>query len=284
MKAHVLSRLLSSLYNTPHLVDSKTFNIAIDYLNARNKFGMMDMSPTDDDSADDDEDFDPLSGVGVICVSGPLTYKPVMTACGPADGGSYQDILEDAEEMIESGCTTLILDMDSGGGEAYGCFETASELRKMCDDAGVRLYAYNDGCIASACYGLAVVADEVISNPYAETGSIGVLIALINDSKALEQQGYTRTFISAGDEKIPFAEDGSWREGFLESLQVKVNSLYDMFVSHVATYTGLSAEVIKNTEAKMFSAEEALSIGLINKIMTRSEFADYIANKQKESM
>lgn len=151
----------------------------------------------------------------------------------------------------------------------------------MCDAAGVKLYAYNDGCVASACYALACVADEVISNPHAETGSIGVLIALINDSKHLEDEGYTRSFISAGASKIPFAADGTWREGFLEDLQTKVDALYGDFCQHVSTYTGLSVDDAKATEAKMFSSAEALSLGLINSIMTRSEFVSYIVSKQK---
>lgn len=283
MKAHVLTRLLNSLYNTPHLADQKTFDVVTSYLTNRNKFGMMKLDNVENGTEDKDEDFSPEIGVGVLKIYGPLTYKPVASLCG--DGGcSYEDILEDTAEMIDAGVTTIVMDIDSGGGEAYGAFETASELRKMCDAAGVTLIAYNDGCMASAAYALGCAADEVISNPYAETGSIGVLISLLNDSKALEQEGYTRTFISAGASKIPFAADGSWREGFLEDLQTKVDSLYGDFISHVSEYTGLSASAIKATEAKMFMADEALSLGLINQIMTRSQFTDYIANKQKESM
>lgn len=283
MKSHVLHRLLASLYNTPHLADSKTFEIVTSYLHNRNSFGLMkfdDAAPEADD-ADMDESFDTSVGVGVLEVYGALTYKPVNALCGEA-GCSYQDLLEDAGEMIEAGIKTIVMDFDSGGGEAYGAFETASELRKMCDDAGVTLYAYNDGCMASAAYALGCVADEVISNPFAETGSIGVLIALMNDSKALEQDGYARTFITAGASKVPFDADGSWREGFLEDLQSKVNSLYGDFVSHVSTYTGIDEKTIKDTEAKMFVAEDALSLGLINQVMTRAEFVQYIANKQKE--
>lgn len=286
MKAHVLTRLLNSLYNTPHLADQKTFDTVNSYLTSRNKFGMMKLDDANDETKENDppDDFSPEAQVGVLKIYGPLTYKPVATLCGDGGESSYQDILEDASEMIEAGITTIVMDIDSGGGEAYGAFESASELRKMCDEAGVSLIAYNDGCMASAAYALGCVADEVISNPFAESGSIGVLVALLNDSKALEQDGYSRTFISAGASKIPFAADGSWREGFLEDLQTKVDSLYGSFISHVAQYTGLSADEIKATEAKMFSANDALSLGLINQIMTRSQFTDYIANKQKESM
>lgn len=282
MKPHQLLKLTSSIYSRPHLISQAGFNAVSTYLNSRNKLVPMveeDATEAPDETPDDINDFDPEMGVGVISVQGALTYRPVYGICG-AVGCSYESILEDAEEMIEQGASIIILNCDSGGGEGYSCFETANELRAMCDEAGVKIYAYNDGDMASACYGLACVADEIISNPGAETGSVGVLVALLNDSKNLEDNGYTRSFISAGASKIPFAEDGEWREGFLEDLQTKVDALYGEFCQHVSTYTGLSTDAVKATEAKMFSSADALSLGLINSVMTRSEFVSYILSKQ----
>ncbi len=285
MKAHSLTRLMNSLYNTPHLVTQGAFDNATAYLQMRNKVGLMAFTDPDEDSEDDgDLDDNPqlneVAGLGVLEIQGSLTYRPVSGMCGEV-GCSYTDILEDAEEMLEAGVTTLIMDIDSGGGQGYGAFECANELRKLCDEYEATLVAYNDGMMASAAYVFGCVADVVVSNPYAETGSIGVLIALVNDSKHLEQEGYSRQFITAGKSKVPFDTDGSFKVGFIEDLQTKVDSLYEDFVSHVETYTGLSSEVIKGTEAKVFSAKDALSIGLINKIMTRSEFTSYIVNKHK---
>lgn len=282
MKPHQLLKLTTSIYSRPHLISQAGFNAVSAYLNSRNKQGLMVLEDdaVEPDSPDDLDDFDPEMGVGVIDVKGALTYQPIYGLCG-AVGCSYESILDDAEQMIKQGAKTIILNCDSGGGEGYACFETANELRSMCDEAGVKLYAYNDGDMASACYGLACVADMVISNPYAETGSVGVLIALINDSKNLEDNGYTRSFISAGASKIPFAADGTWREGFLEDLQTKVDALYGDFCQHVSTHTGLSVDDVKATEAKMFSSADALSLGLINAVMTRSEFVDYIVSKQQ---
>lgn len=281
MSAHKLIKFTQALYSQPHLISQAGFNAVSHYLALRNKSSLMvfEDAETPDEVPDDIDDFDPVMGVGVIKVEGALTYKPVQGMC-QAVGCSYESILEDAEEMIEAGVKIIILNLDSGGGEGYGCFETANELRKMCDEAGVQIFAYNDGCCASACLALAVCADEVISNPYAETGSLGVLIALLNDSKALEMDGYERSFVFAGDSKIPWAADGTWRAEFLQDLQSKVDTLYTSFVDHVSKYTGIDAETLRGTEAKMFSATDALNLGLINSIMTRSEFVDYIVNKQ----
>jgi ClpP class serine protease len=105
---------------------------------------------------------------------------------------------------------------------------------------------------------------------------------LINDSKALEQAGYQRTFITDGTSKVPFDDDGSWKEGFIEDLNTKVATLGDAFRAHVSKYTNISVEDLKATQAKVYTAEDALSMGLVNKIMTRTEFVDYIINGATE--
>jgi ClpP class serine protease len=278
MIAHTLHRFLESLYNTPHLANQRTFESAVNYVTKRSVSGLM--IPTDEAKTEIEPTFDSDAGIGVLAIHGGLTYKPVYGLCG-ATGVSYQSILDDASEMMEAGVKTIVMDIDSGGGQGYGAFECATELRQMADANGVKLYAYNDGCMASAAYAMGCIADEVYSNPFAETGSIGVLIALMNDSKALEQAGYSRSFVTAGASKVPFDANGDFREGFLEDLQTKVDALYGQFVDHVSTYTGLDAKTVRDTEAKMFMANDALSLGLINGIMTRSEFTTYIANQHK---
>jgi ClpP class serine protease len=185
-------------------------------------------------------------------------------------------LIDQTEDLIEAGAKTIILDMDSGGGEAYGCFEAVDEVRSMCNAAGVKLLGYIDGSACSAAYAIVCACDEVVINPYGDAGSIGVLIALYNDSKMLENEGIQRTFVTDGSDKVPFADDGSWREGFLADMQKRVAELGDAFRAHVSKYTGLSTKDLKDTQARVYSAQDALSIGLVNKIMTRSEFVDYV--------
>ena len=288
MKPHMLHRLLGSLYNNPHLCDQRTFEFATHFLEHRSNISMMlpqgvpEQPDQEDELPDDLDDFDPEMGIGVIDIQGALTYREIEGMCGEV-GCSYEGILDQADDMIEAGAKILIMNIDSGGGEGYSAFESSNELRKKCDDAGVKLYAYNDGSMCSAAYVFGCVADIVVTNPQAETGSIGVLIALMDKSKALEDAGLKPIYISAGGQKIPFNEDNSFKQSFLDDLQVKVDSLYEDFVSHVNKYTGLSSKEIKGTEAKSFMAEEALSIGLVNKIMTRSEFIQFVLEQQKGS-
>ena len=50
------------------------------------------------------------------------------------------------------------------------------------------------------------------------------------------------------------------------------------FITHVATNRGISEETVEATQAKMFSANKALELGLVDKIMTNEEFYEYLAD------
>lgn len=279
MKAHKLQRLLSSIYGKPLLISKSGFQSISGYLNSRNAQLMVFPDDGEEIKLVPAPIMDENSGISVIEIRGPLTYRTSgwEALCG---GYSYEMLLEDAAEAIESGSKTIVIDCDSGGGEAFGCFESADELRNMCDDNGVTLYGYVDGSACSAMYGIICVCDEVIANPMSEVGSIGVLIALYNDSKALEMEGYERIFITDGTDKVPFDSNGQFKDSFLEDLQKRVSELGDEFRDHVSQYTQISVEDLKKTQAKVYNAEDALSMGLINKIQTRSEFVSYVLSNQ----
>jgi ClpP class serine protease len=220
----------------------------------------------------------------VMHIEGPLTYRPVTFMGFDCGGTNYTDLKQDVETAIDMGAKTIAWMVDSGGGEAHQMSDSAKYIRKLLDESGVRLLAYVDGRSASAAYGLTAIADEIIASRDSELGSIGVLVQLINDSQAMKKEGYERTFITAGDDKIPFAEDGSWREGFLADLQKKVDITYKDFTEHVADHRGISVETVKSTQARMFFATDAIGLGLADKVMTPEEFYTYLADEAQSNM
>jgi ClpP class serine protease len=145
------------------------------------------------------------------------------------------------------------------------------------DAAGVKIYAYVDGMAASAGYALASAAHEVIMNPDAECGSIGVVVRLVNQNKRLEEEGITVKYITAGASKVPFADDGTYRPDYISDIQIKIDSLYTNFVEHVADMRNISADVVRGTDAKMFTSSDCLRLGLVDKVMEGEEFYTYLS-------
>lgn len=281
--AHELARLRSKLFDTPLLVETKSFESILNYLDKRCE-GTVEVNK---EAAEEYSMHSTLyykdNGLGVINISGPLTNKSTgwEALCG---GTSYESIKEDFEALLEEGAKTVAFIVESGGGEAYGMMDTGNYLRRLADENGVKIVSYIDGLSASAAYGLTAISDEIISNKSSEIGSIGVLIRLMNDSKALEKEGYERTFITAGDEKIPFAADGSFRKEFIDDLQYKVDTLYQEFVEYVAEHRNISIEAVRNTQAKTFLAGDAVRLGLADKLMTQEEFYSYLSGEAQNNL
>lgn len=279
-KQNKITRLTEEILSRPQLITPESYTVITDYLHKRNQ-GML--STPDDFMPEDDESqpyFDSEAGVGVLNICGSLTAKPMMTMCGEI-GTSYESLLEQTETILEAGIKTIVMNVSSGGGEAYNCFAAVDKFRSMVDEAGAKVYGFADGIAASAAYAWLVASDEVYASSDSETGSIGVVCAMIDDSKYMEKEGLKRIYVHAGESKVPYDTDGAIRPEFIADLQYKIDALYENFVAHVAKYTEMSPKQIKDTEAKTFLSKDALTLGLINGIMTSYEFQDYVSTKLK---
>lgn len=275
--AHELLKIEAKLLNTPHLIDPATFESIMNYLEKRNSGDYQaEASVVEDEMGR--YAFNEDSGVAVMNIDGPLSYKPVTIMGFDCGGANYQTLKQDFSMLVDQGAKVIALNISSGGGEAYQCFATARYMRNIADEKGVKLISFVDGLAASAAYALACAGDEIIVAEGSEVGSIGVLVRLMNDSKALEKGGYERTFISAGKEKIPFAADGSFKPEFLADIQDKVDTLYTEFTGFVAERRNLSVESIISTEAKTFTPVKAMALGLIDKVTTVEGFYEYLAD------
>lgn len=279
MASRSLFRLTQRVYNTPHLITPDALNIVLDYLDARNQVGVVEMNDEFDEPEQHKEKTH-ANGIGVLRVDGSLTYKPVMTICGEA-GTSYQSLVAQVEEMAEAGVKTLVMEVTSGGGEASHVFQACEDIRAILDANEMKSIGYADTMAASAAYALISVCDEVVVNPSASVGSIGCVVALMDVSKAMEKAGYKRIFVTSGENKVPFAEDGSFKQEFLDDVQESVDKLNAEFAAHVSKYTGLDTDTIMGFQAKVFDAEEGVKLGLANKVMTNKEFAQYVAKVHK---
>ena len=276
---HSLMRIKGSLLNTPHLIEQNSFNNILSYVDSRVKGDAVLSTPemlTRDDMAGNFESrFDKASKLGVMEISGPLTYRTSgwEAMCG---GTSYEMLKDQMEYFVAKGAKTVAMFVDSGGGQAHGMIDSANYIRQLANDNGIKIVAFVDGMSASAAYGISCMADEIVMTSDSQVGSIGVLIQLYNDSKYLEKQGYERTFITAGKDKVPFAKDGSFTDAFIEGLQEQVDELYEGFTGHVATHRKIGIDAVKGTEANVFMAKDAVKLGLADQVMTAEEFSDYI--------
>jgi signal peptide peptidase SppA len=165
----------------------------------------------------------------------------------------------------------LVFDVDSPGGETAGCFELAEEMRASREIKPS--IAVVDALSASAGYALASAATRMVATPSSKIGSIGVYIMHVDFSGNLEQAGIQITYIEApkGGMKTAGSAYRKLDKRAAEYLQAFVDASYEDFVAMVAANRGLDDAAIRETEARVFRADEALALGLIDEVKTPSE-------------
>lgn len=221
--------------------------------------------------------------VGLIKVSGAMTYEETgwEALCGMT---SYENLQGQAEYLIKrQGVDHLILEVNSGGGQAYGIFEASQAVRKLANEHDVKISTYVDGVAYSGGYIWASISDEFVVNPMARVGSIGVVLPLVNYAERDKKEGIKRIYVTSGKSKVPYDEDGNFTQEALEDFQKSSQEIYAEFVKHVVDHRKMTEQAVLDTEAKTFSAKDALKLGLVDKIMTKNEFLKNINDQYGET-
>jgi prohead protease clpP len=167
-----------------------------------------------------------------------------------------------ADESVDS----IILDIDSGGGEVAGCFETVDYIKAARSQK--EIHAVVDSSCYSAAYAIASACTSIKATPSSGIGSVGVVAMHASYEKMLENEGISVTFIKAGEHKV----DGNPYEELSDSvkadMQKRIDATYQEFVSLVSVNRSLAVEDVVKTQAACYTAQEAKSIGLIDDVIS----------------
>lgn len=205
-------------------------------------------------------------GTAIIPVLGSLVNRGAWL--GARSGmTSYEGLAFQLDQALaDRDVKSIVLDIDSPGGEAVGAFEAADKVRSVAKSKPVT--AVVNGMAASAAYAIASAASRIVSTPSGVAGSIGVVLMHADYSVALHKEGIKPTLIHAGAHKV----DGNPYEPLSESvkadLKAEVDQFYSLFVSSVAAGRKgrMTKESIRGTEARTYIGSAALDAGLIDEI------------------
>ncbi len=115
---------------------------------------------------------------------------------------------------------------------------------------------------------LASAASRRLVTQTARTGSIGVMMAHSNYGAALEKQGVEITLIYSGSHKVDGNPYSHLPDDVRETLQSRMDATRRMFAQKVSAYTGLSVQAVLDTEAAVYSGQEAIDAGRLMNLLT----------------
>jgi capsid assembly protease len=217
-------------------------------------------------------------GVAVIPIVGSLVARAAGFS-GDSGLRSYQSIKRDLTSAMENPeVGGILLDVDSHGGEAGGCFAVADFIRQQI--SGVKpVWAHINESSYSAGYAIASAADRVLLTPTAGGGSIGVFLVHTDKSGKFEKDGVAHEYIFSGAKKIDGNPNGPLEKRVREELQAKVDALRGIFAAKVDSFRGMKEGSAMATESGVYMGEELVKVGLADGIASYDETLEELSAK-----
>lgn len=217
-------------------------------------------------------------GIAVIPILGTLVNRGAFVG---AQSGltSYEGLAHQLKEARKDTTVRgILLDMDTPGGEASGCFEVPELIREIRKSKPVFAFAGDMAC--SAGYAIASAANEIWTTRTGMVGSIGVVMVHMDRSAQLEQDGLKPTIIRSGAKKVDGNPYEPLPKAVRERLQAEADNLRETFIATVvAGRPSLSAEAVRATEAGVFTGAQALEAGLVDGIGTFDSLLEHMSKR-----
>ncbi len=199
-------------------------------------------------------------GVATIPVDGP-TFRKANLMTDMSGGVSYETLRRDIEaQLVDPSVSSILLVMDSPGGEAKGVSELAAFISEAKTKKPIK--AYVAGTAASAAYWLASAASEVIASDMAILGSIGAVAVFQGKDNPDE--------IEIVSSQSPMKNAKPTTKAGKASIQARIDALADVFIGAVAKNRGVSTDTVleKFGKGDVFVGAGAVAAGLADRVST----------------
>lgn len=217
--------------------------------------------------------FTRVGSTAVVTIEGGLSQRGFWLWDG------YDTIAERfASAIADPQTDSVVLSIDSPGGAVAGLFDGVRSMRGMKGATGKPVVAYANESAFSAGYALATVADEIMLPDTGQVGSIGVIAALMDMTKALDAQGVRVAVVASGTQKTDTHPAVPITDAAIGRLRDDVNALASIFFDEVAASRGKDAEEIKALQAGTFLGARAVKVGLADAV---GNLSDAVARAQQ---
>ncbi len=182
------------------------------------------------------------------------------------------------EAVNDTNVSAILLQIDSPGGTVAGTADLAADVAAA--DQKKPVYTYFEDLGASAAYWVGSQARQVFANATALVGSIGTVLVLEDTSGAMEKAGVKVHVISTGAYKGAGSDGAPITEQQLGQFQQMVDDLNKHFLAGVAAGRKMTDSQVRNVaDGRVFVADQAKTLGLIDRVATLDQVVQFIAQE-----
>jgi len=195
-----------------------------------------------------------------------LAFKGDMRASAVKRLGSEIDAVL---TVARPGTDEVVLRLQSPGGTVTGYGLAAAEILRL-RERNIKVTASVDQVAASGGYMMASAADRIVAAPFAVVGSIGVVAPVPNLHRLLQKNEIDFEEMTAGEFKRSVSVLGEITPAGREHFRGKLEDTHGAFKAHVQRCRP-NADIARVANGDTWLASEAVSLGLVDEIMTGDE-------------
>lgn len=211
-------------------------------------------------------------GVCLIRMTGEITSD---MAGGDVTPTMMERLFAEAEK--NPSVEAVLMEMETPGGDAAASDLIHHLIRSFRERTGKPVLVHAGTLLASGGFYAAMAADKTYMAPYANGGSIGVIVSMWDASKTLDKAGARKETFRSG----PLKGMGDWSRPMTQAERDKAGAMVSgfkkRFVEVVAEGRGMTAETVgKFATGEVWTGEKLASLGLIDGTAYLDEMGDHV--------
>lgn len=179
-----------------------------------------------------------------------------------------KDTVADLKRFGDSSSVkAIVLRIDSPGGGVVPSQEIHDAVQRVRTKQNKTVVASMGTVAASGGYYIAAAADRIVANPGTLTGSIGVIMELVNLEGLLQKVGVESVVVKSGHYKdigSPFRKMGADDRRILQAV---MDDVHNQFIEAVAKGRSLDVAAVRRlADGRIFTGRQALDARLVDEL------------------
>lgn len=172
----------------------------------------------------------------------------------------------------------MVLRVNSPGGSVFGSQQIGDALDYF-QSKGKPLAVSMGDYAASGGYWISCGANKIFADPLTITGSIGIFGLVPNVERLMNKIGLNSEIVSTNPDALFPTIVKAMDDKQLQGMQQMVEEGYDSFVKRVANGRHLSEATVRRIgEGRVWSAQKALEIGLVDQLGNLNDAIDWVGD------
>lgn len=203
--------------------------------------------------------------IGIVYITGTIAAGGGgSNILSEAVAGSDEITAELQDALTDPAIKAVVLRINSPGGSAAASQEIGQEVQRL-RKAGKKVVVSMADVAASGAYWVSAGADYIMANPATETGSIGVIMEMLNYGGLYKKLGLQEETIKSAAHKDIGSPTRPMTPEERDILQGMVDDIYQQFIAVVAQGRHLPVEKVQElADGRVYTGRQAKDLGLVD--------------------